>query len=152
MPQKKKWLVEAFKYGIVGIFNTLLTAVVIWLIMHLVFQLRGNESATATQISIANIIGYVVGLLNSFVWNRKWTFKSTRRWKKDFLRFIGAFLICYIPQLLLVMALNHWASFPTLQYGKFILTSGDLCQYIGIVFYTVLNFICNKFYTFKQAH
>jgi putative flippase GtrA len=149
MPQKKQWVVQAVKYGIIGVFNTLLTAVVIWAIMHWVFQLHGNESATAMQISVANITGYVVGLLNSFFWNRKWTFKSKRRWKKDMLRFAGAFLICYIPQLLLVMALNHWASFPTFQYGHFILTSADICQWIGIGFYTVLNFLCNKFYTFK---
>ncbi|GHV10163.1 hypothetical protein FACS1894162_2920 [Bacteroidia bacterium] len=149
MFQKKRWLVQAIKYGIIGVANTLLTVLVIWIIMHRVFRLYGDESATATQVSVANIIGYIVGLINSFVWNRKWTFKSTRRWKKDFVRFIGAFLICYLPQLLLVMALNHCISFPALRIGYVVLTSADMCQYIGIVFYTVLNFLCNKFYTFR---
>jgi hypothetical protein len=55
--------------------------------------------------------------------------------------------------LLLVMLLNKSASVPSLQFDffnkEYILTSAYLCQLTGIVFYTLLNFLCNKYYTFK---
>jgi putative flippase GtrA len=134
-----RFFVQAFKYGIVGVLNTLLTAAVIWFMMHFLFHLRGEESASSTAVSVSNIVGYIVGLLNSFVWNRKWTFQSTQDWKPDFLRFIAAFLVCYIPQLLLVMLLNkHSGIMPY------------FCQLTGIVFYTVCNFLFNKYYTFRE--
>ncbi|GHT76214.1 hypothetical protein AGMMS50262_13790 [Bacteroidia bacterium] len=134
----KKFIIQAFKYGIVGIVNTLLTAVVIWLMLHWVFNLQSGQTASSTAASVSNVVGYVVGLINSFVWNRRWTFGSQKNWKADFLRFIAAFLICYIPQLLLVMLLNAYSGIPAY-----------ICQLIGIVFYTGFNFLCNKYYTFK---
>jgi putative flippase GtrA len=134
-----KFIVQAFKYGIVGVMNTLLTAVIIGLLMHFVFNVRAGQAASSTAVSVSNLTGYIAGLINSFVWNRRWTFQSRKSWKIDFLKFIAAFLICYIPQLLLVMLLNSYAE------GL----SAYTCQWIGIVFYTALNFLCNKYYTFK---
>jgi putative flippase GtrA len=148
-----KFIVQALKYGIVGVLNTLLTAVSIWLMMHFVFDVKGEQEASSTAVSISNIVGYVIGLINSFVWNRNWTFKSGKSWKKEFLKFVLAFLICYIPQLLLVMFLNNQAHIPAIRLDllrhEYILTSAYICQLIGIVFYTALNFLCNKYYTFK---
>jgi putative flippase GtrA len=39
-----RFIIQAFKYGIAGIFNTLLTAVVIWFMMQFVFNLKGNKN------------------------------------------------------------------------------------------------------------
>jgi putative flippase GtrA len=148
-----KFIVQAFKYGIVGVLNTLVTAVVIWLMMHWIFNLKGAENASSTVVSVSNIVGYGIGLINSFVWNRKWTFQSNKSWKTEFLKFTGMFLICYLPQLLLVMLLNRYANVPVLVFHllnhPYMLSSAYICQLIGMVFYTVLNFLCNKYYTFK---
>ncbi|GHV56317.1 cell wall teichoic acid glycosylation protein GtcA [Bacteroidia bacterium] len=149
----RKFIVQVFKYGIVGVLNTLLTAVVIWVMMHFVFQVKGERDASSMVISVSNITGYVSGFINSFIWNRKWTFHSRKNWKIDFLRFVGAFLICYIPQLLLVMLLNSYANISPLKLHALgfesLMSSAYLCQLIGMVFYTALNFLCNKYYTFK---
>jgi putative flippase GtrA len=152
-----KFVIQAFKYGIVGVLNTLLTAITIWLMMQFVFNLKGEQEATSKVVSISNIAGYAAGLINSFIWNRKWTFKSKKSWKTDFFKFMGAFLVCYIPQLLLVMLLNNWAIIPSLHFDfpnrEYVLTSAYICQLAGIIFYTLLNFLCNKYYTFKeQSH
>jgi putative flippase GtrA len=148
----KRFLLQAFKYGVVGVANTLLTAVVIGVMMY--FLLKSDRLAPPLALSLANITGYVAGLVNSFIWNRKWTFRSQTNWKIDFLRFTGAFLACYIPQLLLVMLLNRYAGLPPLHLHALgfeaTLTSAYLCQLIGIVFYTALNFLLNKYYTFKS--
>jgi putative flippase GtrA len=150
----RKFFVEAFKYGIVGILNTLVTAVVIWLMMHAIFHVQAENNVPARIISISNIIGHIAGLINSFVWNRKWTFKSETSWKKDFIRFIIAFLICYIPQLLIVNLLNYYTLIPDIKFHflhhPYVVTSAYSCQLAGIVFYTVMNFFCNKYYTFKK--
>lgn len=150
---KNNFIIQACKYGIVGVLNTLITAIVIWLMMHFVFRVKGEQEASSLVVSASNVVGYVLGLINSFIWNRTWTFKSEKSWKVDFLKFIGAFLVCYIPQLLLVMALNRYANIPNLYFSLgeqvYTITSAYICQLIGIVFYTGLNFLCNKYYTFK---
>lgn len=149
----KQLIIQAFKYGIVGVLNTLITAVAIWLMLYLVFQVQGEQEASSTAISVSNVVGYVLGLINSFIWNRSWTFKSTKNWKIDLLKFIAAFLIGYIPQLLLVIFLNQYVDIPAIRLDFFhytyTITSAYICQLIGILFYTVLNFLCNKYYTFK---
>lgn len=150
---KSKFIVQAIKYGIVGIFNTFITAITIWLMMYFLFKVKGDGEASSFAIAISNAVGYMLGLINSFVWNRSWTFKSKKNWKIEFIKFIGVFLFCYIPQLLLVMFLNKYVHISTINLSFFnesyIVTSAYICQLIGIVFYTVLNFLCNKYYTFK---
>jgi putative flippase GtrA len=145
---KKDFWLQATKYGIVGIMNTLLTAVTIWIMMHPVFQTGKEENVSPVVITVSNIIGYAVGLINSFVWNRKWTFQSKNHWGGDFIRFVAAFLICYIPQLLLVNVLNTYTRI-SVEIGPLAISHAYTCQLIGIVFYTALNFLLNKYYTFK---
>jgi putative flippase GtrA len=150
---KNGFLIQALKYGIVGIMNTLLTAITIWLMMHLVFGAGNDEAVSSVVLSISNTVGYIVGLINSFIWNRSWTFKSKKHWIIDFLRFVIAFLICFIPQLLLVNLLNAHIHINSVQFSLFnhdyLASFAYICQLIGIIFYTVLNFLCNKYYTFS---
>ena len=53
-------------------------------------------------------------------------------------RFGVAFVVCYVLQYVLVMVLNHQLTID--HYYNHLL---------GMAFYTVLNFLMNKFYTFK---
>ena len=58
---------QAIKYGVVGLSNTLITMIVIWVMMKL-FGCREG---------LSNLTGYVAGILNSFIWNKQWTFKGS---------------------------------------------------------------------------
>lgn len=120
---------QAIKYGIVGLINTLITAVVIWVMM----KCLGYSDI------VSNVVGYAAGLLNSFVWNRQWTFHSTSGWWSSAIRFFVAFAVCYLMQLGVLMYLNTHLTIDS-YYN----------QLIAMAFYTVVNFIMNKFYTFKQ--
>ena len=60
----KETVIQAVKYGIVGASNTLITAIVIWVMMN------GLDFSDVT----ANITGYIAGVLNSFIWNHQWPF------------------------------------------------------------------------------
>jgi len=120
---------QLFKFGIVGISNTLITAIVIW---GLLKTLHFSDYTS-------NIIGYIAGLINSFIWNRLWTFKSKTRASITFYKFIITFAISYAVQLgNLYLLLNFTTIDPY------------LCQLLSIVVYTIINFILNKFYTFKS--
>lgn len=122
---------QAIKYCVVGVSNTLITAIIIWIMMKLL---------GCTDV-LSNVVGYVAGVLNSFIWNKQWTFKkSSAGWVSSAIRFGVAFAVCYGLQLILLLHLNR------------ILTTIDpyYNQLIAMVFYTVINFIMNKYYTFKS--
>lgn len=124
-----KTVTQAIKYGVVGVSNTLITMAVIYIMMKLLGCREG----------LSNITGYVAGLLNSFVWNRQWTFKdSSAGWSRSAFRFAVAFAVCYLLQWGLVTFLN-----------AHLIIDHYYNHLIGMVFYTILNFILNKFYTFK---
>ena len=125
-----KALKQAIKYGVVGLSNTLITMIVIFVMMKLLGCREG----------LSNFTGYVAGLLNSFFWNKLWTFKGSKAgWGKSALRFAIAFAICYVLQYVVVLLLN--AQLPIDHYYNHLL---------GMVFYTVLNFLMSKFYTFRM--
>ncbi|MDY6121569.1 MAG: GtrA family protein [Porphyromonas sp.] len=127
---EKRTLIQFAKYGIIGVSNTLITAIVIWVLLKQVNALDW----------IANFVGYVAGILNSFVWNRKWTFSSAHSWTRDFFVFLLAFVLCYVIQYALVYWLNETTSYDS--YYNHI---------VGMVCYTVLNFLFNKYVTFSDC-
>ncbi len=120
---------QAIKYGIVGVGNTVITAVVIWVMM------KGLGCSDV----VSNIVGYAAGVVNSFIWNKQWTFRaSDAGWMASAVRFGVVFGVCYLLQLGLMLYLQrHLAIDP--YYN----------QLIAMAFYTVINFVMNKFYTFK---
>jgi len=148
---KNKFLLQVVKYGIIGAINTLLTAIIVWIMMYIVFRAEKGEDVSPVIITISNITGFIVGLINSFVFNRIWTFQSKNDWKKEFVKFVGAFLVCYIPQLFLVNFLNTYTDI-MIDFKPLVIGHAYTCQLIGIVFYTTLNFLINKFFTFKQTN
>jgi putative flippase GtrA len=123
-----KTLVQLLKFGIVGISNTLLTAATIWLLLR-VFH---------SSNYLANIVGYVVGLVNSFIWNRRWTFENHAQVGATIFKFIVTFAVSYLLQLGFLSFLLHQTNI-----------DDYVCQLLSIVIYTVVNFFMNKYYTFK---
>lgn len=120
---------QAIRYGIVGVINTLITAAVIWIMMKWL----------GCSDIVSNVIGYGAGLLNSFVWNRQWTFQSNAGWWSCGLRFGIVFAVCYLLQLGTLLYLN-----------KHLTIDPYYNQLIAMGFYTIINFVMNKFYTFKE--
>ena len=137
---------QALKFGIVGACNTLLTLIIIWIMTK-----WGGFSAVPS-----NLTGYAIGLISSYIFNKTWTFKSSVGWKKSALRFLLVFAICYVVQLGVLLILNRYFIENPPLYVFF----SPLLRILNIdppfynhifamVFYTLLNFVINKFYTFK---
>ncbi len=118
------------KYGLVGVINTVVTAVVIFALMN-VF---------GVSYRISNMAGYIAGFFNSFVLNKFWTFKGKQASTvRQFLRFTAVFAVCYLLQHGLLVILVEK-----------LLLGQNLSTLIAMVFYTVLGFFFNKLFTFKK--
>jgi putative flippase GtrA len=127
--KNNKSIIQFIKFGIVGVSNTLLTAATIWILLKM-FHCSDY---------ISNLIGYLIGLTNSFIWNRKWTFESKSKVGNTVFKFIVTFAISYLFQLgnlYLLLHITHIDSY--------------ISQLLSIVVYTCINFVLNKYYTFKN--
>lgn len=120
---------QFFKYSIIGVFNTIIGLGTIFVL----FNVYG------INYILANIIGYSFGLINSFIWNKRWTFRSLNHYSKEILPFFLIFLVSYIANLIVliinveVFKLNHNISF--------VLSS---------IIYVVIGFTANRKWTFSH--
>jgi putative flippase GtrA len=138
--QRKEQIIQFVKYCLVGGLNSLITLVLIYVC----------KSFLGVNLYVSNAIGYVGGLINSFLWNKAWVFKSKGGYSKEALKFICGFAVCYALQILVVWLLNQ-SSFGALEYSfsNFTITGYGIATLIGMVVYTVANFVYNRLITFK---
>jgi putative flippase GtrA len=121
---------QFIKYGLVGAINTLITAVVLFVL----------QNVFGVSYKISNASGYIAGFFNSFAMNRRWTFKASQRSTiKQFFRFTAVFGISYLIQLGLVVIFIDLLSM-----------NKNMAQLLGMVFYTLISYISNKLFTFKD--
>ena len=140
--QIKTTTVQLPKYGVIGASNTLITLVVFYVLNTLLGAAYG----------LANTIGYILGLINSFVWNRNWVFKTKVNIKKEAALFAVGFLICFALQMTVSWYLLEVADFreieiPFLPMKK---PGENIVMVLSMVVYTVCNYIYNRFVTFKK--
>ncbi|MBO5053921.1 MAG: GtrA family protein [Muribaculaceae bacterium] len=134
-------LIQFIKYGIVGAMNTMLTLGVIFLC----------KSCLGLNPYVSNGLGYAIGLINSFIWNRRWVFKADGSLSRHALYFLLGFAICYAVQLLVVWLLNK-SAFGDLRVDVMgmVISGYGLATLIGNVVYTICNFIYNKVVVFVK--
>ncbi|MDO4510260.1 MAG: GtrA family protein [Bacteroidales bacterium] len=137
--ETKKTAIQLLKYGVIGASNTLITAVTFYVL----------NSLLSVDYVPANAAGYVLGVLNSFVWNRNWVFKTKQNLKREALLFVVGFLLCYGLQmgvsgiLLEVFDMKHYTLDWIPNAGQ------NIVMLISMVVYTISNYIYNRTVTFK---
>jgi len=114
------------RFCIVGGMNTAITFLVFTLLRYM-----------DVNIYVSNIASYIAGVINSFIWNRNWVYRSEgKKLIVEILLFLLFFGICYSIQLLVFKTalkfLPEWLS-----------------QLIGMGTYSTINFILNRVFTFK---
>ncbi|MBM7654755.1 GtrA family protein [Neobacillus cucumis] len=118
---------KLFKFGLVGIVNTLIS-----IGFYMLFVKLGMNYI------LANILSYMIGLLNSYYWNKKWVFKNTGNHLSVFTKFVMVNLI--------VLGINTLSLF-------LLVNKLGLNQYVAQLISTVIgmgiNFILNKKWTFE---
>lgn len=125
--KKKNNIYIALKFGIVGLSNTLIS--------YLAFLLFFKIFSIAYILS--SICAYFTGLLNSYFWNLRWTFK--KRHSRDVLfKFIIVNIVSLGSKVLIVYFMVEY-----LQYSELV------SELIAMSFAIVLNFVGNNFWTFN---
>ena len=97
----------------------------------------GAESADAM---LANIIGYSAGIINSFTWNRLWTFKARHAAAGQFGRFLVLNLVCLLLSSLSLFIFTDSLALP---YGP--------VWFITMCIITVINFAVSKYWVFANG-
>lgn len=134
-------IIQFIRFCLVGSINTLLTLSTIFVC----------KSLLGVNDYISNIIGYIIGVVNSFFWNKQWVFHSHGRYHSEALRFATGFLFSYGLQLATVELLNTSAFGSILiNLGFFTLSGYGIATLIGCVVYTVSNFLFNRLITFHH--
>lgn len=139
----KTTAVQLIKYGLVGVSNSLITLIVIFVCNELL----------GMKLMLADVIGYIAGVVNSFIWNKTWVFKShNHRLRYEMTLFAVGFLLCFGLQFLTVLVLRN--PMKALEISLFGISSDVVGEYaavcIGMVVYTLSNFIFNRCLTFRK--
>lgn len=139
----KATTIQLIKYGLVGVSNSLITLIVIFVCNDLI----------GMKLMLADVIGYVAGLINSFIWNKNWVFKShNRRLRNEMMLFFVGFLVCFGLQFLTVLLLRN--PMKALDISLLGISPDAIGEYaavcLGMVVYTLSNFVYNRCITFRK--
>ncbi|ART78150.1 sugar translocase [Sutcliffiella horikoshii] len=92
------------KFGTVGVFNTLITFASFTILYYL-----------GLNYLVSNVIGYCLGIVNSYYWNKKWVFKDSRKRASIFYKFIAVNVLTLgIQTLFLFLLVNKLGLQPVL--------------------------------------
>ena len=131
---KKLFDASMWKFLLVGVANTLLSAVIMFLLEGL-----GYWSSTA--------IAYVAGSVLSFFLNRRFTFQSKAPFWPSVLRFAINVAVCYVIAYSLAQPLAElilgWIGLPAIWVER-------LAKLGGMVLFTCLNYFGQRFFAFKS--
>ena len=124
-----KIIKEFVKFAIVGISNTLIHLLILYLLVEFF----------SVYYIFASLIAFIVAVTNSFVLNTLWTFKKNIKHKvtKKYSRF---FIVSIIAAIFNLFFLYLFTEYFELWYM--------LSQLMSIIITLIINFVGNKFWTF----
>ncbi|MCL2087778.1 MAG: GtrA family protein [Oscillospiraceae bacterium] len=123
-----KLIKEAVMFSMVGVVNTLLHLGTYYLLMFL-----------GVHYIIANAVGFVVSIVNAYFMNSRLVFKNKNEPLKSFAKLFAV----YGTTFLLATALL-WI------YVEVFAVPEGIAPLINILVVTPINFLLNKFWTFKK--
>ena len=136
--------IQLLKYGVIGVLNTLITLVVFYLL----------NTRLGLSYGISNVVGYIFGVVNSFLWNRNWVFKTKNDFKRELALFVIGFLICLALQLCVSWILLEglgWKNLPDdiIPFFPMQKAGQNIVMVLAMVAYTLANYAYNRFVTFR---
>lgn len=126
----KDTLGQFFKFAIVGILNTIITVTLFFLLYKL----------CNIYYIFSTILAYSAGILNSYLWNKYWTFRIK---KSSIVRELLKFLTIN----LIGLGLN---TILMILFVEILKTEKILAQIFTVGFVMILNFLGSKFWVFKK--
>ena len=129
MEKKFSELVKAGKFAIVGVFNTLID----YGVFALLAQVLG------WQVYLSQVISYSCGILNSYIFNRSWTFHSGSR-------FFSPTLVRFLVLNLCMLGVSTGLLAVFLHLGL----SKLVAKGCTVIFTMAIGFVVNRLWVFKQ--
>jgi len=129
----RRVLGQFIRFGLVGLSNTLIS----WACYYFFLWIDPD------LYMVGSIIGGVVSIANAFFWNDRFVFKGNDNHWRSRLKRLGKTYISYSGTSLLGMALL-WIEVNLFHMNKAIVPP------VNLVITIPLNFIINKFWTFRQ--
>jgi putative flippase GtrA len=124
---------QFIKFGIVGATGMVVSFVAYHILLH--YQL---------DVNLAFSIGFILGGVNNYWWNRHWTFRSKGHPWKELAQFIAVSAVALVLGNIITWQLRiHLPMFHL--RNSFIW----LCATVGGV---GVNFFANKYWTFRHTH
>ena len=122
-------------FCLVGLLNTAVGAAIMF----------GLYNLAHCSYWFSTSMNYVVGGIISFLLNKRFTFKSEEKSISQVLRFILTIAVCYvlaysIAQPLVKLILSESS----------VSVRDNVAMFAGMIIYTVLNFLGQKFFAFKE--
>jgi putative flippase GtrA len=139
---EEKWegFLQFVKFGMVGLSNTVISYI-IYVIALLILQ-RANVFPNVDYL-ISQFIGFVLSVLWSFYWNRKYVFKAD---DNNSIPWFIALLKTYVSYAFTGIFLSTVLSYIWVQCVGI---PKIIAPIINLIVTVPLNFILNKFWTFK---
>lgn len=125
-------ILQFFKFGLVGVSNTVVSMACYYTVLLI------NEDLYL----LGSIIGTIVSIANAFFWNDKFVFKGNQNDLKNKLKRLGKTYVSYGGTSLLSNVLL-WAEVSFFDINK------NIAPIVNLLLTIPLNFIINKFWTFK---
>lgn len=153
--QKIAIIWQIAKFGLIGVLNTLVDLGVLAFLTFIVRSYSGVDSnmvifAGITFYSIYKSISFIIANINSYYWNKHWTFEAgaQTKTKAEFLQFfsvsvIGFFLNVFIASFVFKKILVTLTGLSTDQLGLIGAAAGSIA---GLAW----NFIGYKLWVFKK--
>ena len=127
----RETVTQFVKFGLVGLLNTSIH----YLVFLALYRYAG------VHYLISTVVGYCIGIFNSFLLNKNWTFKTVNvRKDVEFLKFVVVNIVSMLVNVItlhLTVAVMHLIP--------------EIGQIIAVFFHTCANFIGNKYWTFHQG-
>jgi putative flippase GtrA len=126
MSKWRKELAFNIRYGCSGLLNTAVGIGAIWM-----FSFAGLSPV------MANVAGYGIGLMVAFLVSRRYVFKSNGHFKHESLKYMLAFCVCYLINILVLqMSLSIF------------LLDIMLAQGVAVAAYIVSMYVASRLFVF----
>ena len=124
---QKRTFIQFIKFGIVGLSNT-----AIGLGTYYLFLFFG------LYYLIANILSWIISVFNAFYWNNRYVFPNHTEWFRALARTYLSYGFSFLFGCAVLYALVDWCGM-----------SDKIAPLLTLLITIPLNFVLNKFWTFK---
>ncbi len=133
-------LIEFIKFGIVGLSNTLISYCIY---LAILFICDKTGVFVKYDYLLATVISFILSVLWSFYWNKKFVFKLNGDWKTILSALLKTYISYSFTGLFLSSAL-------AILWVEILGVSKVISPILNLIISVPVNFLLNKFWAFKK--